>query len=123
MGFDGFRDWMVLIATIALATVVVLSFLGINLPNITMILGSILVFAGFSALLDSFTIGYDVGAARIFSILFSAIITLLGINMLYTLPFVGNLIGLLPIAAPGLTNYIFNGVIIAFLLYDMFMSE
>ncbi|MBW2997912.1 hypothetical protein KY321_00095 [Candidatus Woesearchaeota archaeon] len=121
--FDGPWDWINVLVIGLLIGVGLLGVYDLASGTIGMILGIVLVLAGVFGMIDGFLI--DGLIMKFISFIVFLAITLVGANLVYTIPRIGSY--LTPIqsvySVPGFVFYTLLGVVIAILLIDIFASD
>lgn len=119
MGFDMY-DWRDKIAIFTAALLIilgVLSYFGIIVPQLALIVAALFILGGVIGFLDAFEI-YSMGMKSIYMILFVLVIAL-GVNAFVAIPYVSGLFSILPV---NITHYVVNGIVAIALIAVAFQS-
>lgn len=121
--FDGSIDWINVLIVALLIGLVVAAIYGVGIGIFRYILGVLFVIAGIFGIIDGWKI--DNWGWKIPVMLAFIIVTTIGANLVFTLPYVGNYI--VPAqefySIPGIISYLVISIIVVLLIIDIFMSE
>ncbi len=98
MAFEGIRDWLCVLGTIALILIFGLNYIGFSEVLIKYLFAFALVYCGAIGMFNGLTFGHDIlSIIKLVVLINFGIIFLIGVNIFVRLPFIGKFILKLPI--------------------------
>ncbi len=125
MGFDigGWRDWLLLIGVFGMIGIGIVSWLGIEVGIFEMLVGGLLVYCGIFGMVDGISFGDYFGFIRILALFNFFLITIVGVNTFYVIPFIGSYLSMIPSQSGSVGSLIVIGYVTITSIIDICFTE